>query len=78
MNRSLLTQVLVGMLLLAGCSTKPSNDSQPALFDSKAAAEEAADDFNCTGAHQMGDKWMPCNTHENFPNHGGQMNHHNH
>lgn len=34
-----------------------------ALYPTKAAAEKAAKHFHCTGAHQMGDKWMPCAQH---------------
>ena len=30
----------------------------------KEEAEKAARGFNCTGAHQMGNKWMPCKSHE--------------
>lgn len=35
----------------------------PAMYATKAEAEKAASKFNCTGAHQMGDKWMPCAKH---------------
>ena len=42
-----------------------------AMYDTKAEAEEAAALFNCKGAHQMGAKWMPCNTH----NHGSSAGH---
>ena len=34
-----------------------------AMFATKAEAEAAAKQFNCKGAHQMGDKWMPCASH---------------
>jgi hypothetical protein len=33
------------------------------MYATKAEAEKAASKFNCTGAHQMGDKWMPCDMH---------------
>lgn len=33
------------------------------MYPTKAEAEKAAPKFNCTGAHLMGDKWMPCATH---------------
>ena len=36
----------------------------PALFDTKVEAEQAAKNFSCTGAHEMGNKWMPCDTHK--------------
>jgi hypothetical protein len=35
----------------------------PAVYATKAEAEMAATKFKCTGAHQMGDKWMPCAKH---------------
>ena len=33
------------------------------LFDTKEEAEKAASKFGCIGAHKMGSKWMPCETH---------------
>ena len=36
----------------------------PMLFDTKEQAEKEAYKFGCKGAHQMGDKWMPCNMHQ--------------
>ena len=44
---------------LMGCSSNSVSNSTRALFDTKKEAENAAKDFNCKGAHQMGDKWMP-------------------
>ena len=36
----------------------------PALYSTQAEAEKAAKlHFNCTGAHKMGTKWMPCAKH---------------
>jgi len=36
----------------------------PALYRTQAEAEKAAQlHFNCTGAHKMGDQWMPCAKH---------------
>ena len=40
-----------------------SGSAVPATFATKAEAEKAAKQFHCTGAHQMGDKWMPCDRH---------------
>ena len=40
----------------------------PAFFNSRSEAEKAAKSFNCTGAHKMGNKWMPCATHEAHEN----------
>ena len=33
------------------------------LFKTKSEAENMAKFLNCKGAHKMGDKWMPCNSH---------------
>ena len=33
------------------------------MFPTKAEAEAAASNFDCEGAHQMGDMWMPCSEH---------------
>ncbi len=57
-----------------GCSSNSESNSTRALFDTKAEAEKAAKDFNCTGAHQMDNKWMPCESHgahEERNNHSG-------
>ncbi|MEY2645679.1 MAG: hypothetical protein RLZZ611_2328 [Cyanobacteriota bacterium] len=36
----------------------------PAMYATQAEAEKAAKlHFNCTGAHKMGDQWMPCSQH---------------
>jgi hypothetical protein len=36
----------------------------PAMYATQAEAEKAAKlHFNCTGAHKMGDQWMPCAQH---------------
>ena len=53
----------------------------PALFETKAEAEKASKNFNCTGAHKMGEKWMPCNSHKSHQDnkkHGEHGSHHNH
>ena len=36
---------------------------QKTMFPTRAEAEAAAVDFDCEGAHQMGDMWMPCTEH---------------
>ena len=33
------------------------------LFNTKEEAEKVAPDYGCIGAHQMGNKWMPCKLH---------------
>tara|TARA_Y100001968_G_scaffold217710_1_gene200322 strand:- start:268 stop:516 length:249 start_codon:yes stop_codon:yes gene_type:complete len=49
---------------LMGCSGDSKSNSTRALFDTRKEAENAAKDFNCRGAHRMGDKWMPCKSHD--------------
>tara|TARA_Y100001968_G_scaffold169344_1_gene155071 strand:- start:66 stop:311 length:246 start_codon:yes stop_codon:yes gene_type:complete len=66
--------------LLIGCSDSPQTGIT-ALFETKAEAEKAAKDFNCTGAHKMGDKWMPCKyhgSHENEKKNDTHEEHHHH
>lgn len=47
----------------------------PAMYATKAEAEAAAKKhFNCTGAHQMGNQWMPCAT---YGQSNGQPQHNN-
>ena len=61
-------------LISMGKDPAPSNaGTEPikAMYDTKAEAEKAAALFNCKGAHQMGTKWMPCDTH----NHGSNAGH---
>ncbi|NDF63102.1 MAG: hypothetical protein EB136_09365 [Synechococcaceae bacterium WBB_3_034] len=42
----------------------------PALYATQAEAEKAAKEhFHCTGAHRMGNQWMPCSTHTKHPKH---------
>ena len=49
-----------------GCSNKPVEKEMkmPMLFNTKEEAEKEAYQFDCEGAHQMGDKWMPCRMHK--------------
>tara|TARA_Y100001968_G_scaffold263876_1_gene252589 strand:+ start:1204 stop:1446 length:243 start_codon:yes stop_codon:yes gene_type:complete len=63
--------------LLMGCSTNSESRSSRALFKTRAEAEKAAKDFNCTGAHKMGDRWMPCKSH-NLEKHSKDGGHHHH
>ena len=69
---------------MMGCSTNSESIVTPALFETKSGAEAAAINFNCTGAHQMGDKWMPCKSHtihdkrENHYTHEGNDHHQGH
>ena len=61
-----------------GCSSNSQKNSFPALFDTKLEAEKAAKNFNCTGAHKMGEKWMPCKNHEVPENSGINESHKGH
>ena len=66
---------------LIGCSFNSQTSETPALFETKAEAEKAAKDFNCTGAHKMGEKWMPCKSHvdhESAVKHESQNKHQHH
>ncbi len=66
-------------LSLMGCSSNSESNNTPALFDTRKEAENAAKDFNCMGAHKMGDKWMPCTSHdvhEKGEKHDGHHHHH--
>jgi hypothetical protein len=64
-----LAAALTGALGVAACSALGANAQSnsvavPAMYATKAEAETAAKKhFNCTGAHQMGNQWMPCATH---------------
>ena len=53
-------------ILTFGCTNKPvqKRSEMPTLFDRKEQAEKEAYKFGCEGAHQMGDKWMPCTMHK--------------
>ena len=66
---------------LVGCTSKVE-EKTPALFDTRKEALKAAKSFNCTGAHKMGNKWMPCSTHESHENadkkHKKNKTHHHH
>ena len=71
MNHKLIHSLLLCFYFLTlGCSSPSKEGKVKALFNSRSEAEKAAKEFNCSGAHKMGDKWMPCK------NHG--KNNHNH
>ena len=63
-----------------GCSDNSQTKGTPSLFETKIEAEKAAKDFNCTGAHKMGDKWMPCKSHSAHEDkeHNKSNNEHHH
>ena len=53
-------------ILKFGCSDKPVDKEMkmPMLFDSREQAEKEAYKFGWEGAHQMGNKWMPCSMYK--------------
>ena len=53
-------------ILTLGYSNKPVDKElkMPMLFDTREQAEKEAYKFGCKGAHQMGNKWMPCSMHK--------------
>jgi len=54
--------VILGLLFPVAVSAQQG--SVPALYATQAEAEKAARlHLNCTGAHRMGDQWMPCAQH---------------
>ena len=64
MTRVVVAALLLMGLLAAGASAQQApSKGVPALYPTKAEAEKAAGFFHCTGAHPMGDKWMPCAKH---------------
>tara|TARA_Y100001968_G_scaffold173844_1_gene159234 strand:+ start:105 stop:323 length:219 start_codon:yes stop_codon:yes gene_type:complete len=69
LKRTYLILLICSASLSVGCSTQSQKAATPALFDTKAEAKAAAKDFNCTGAHRMGDKWMPCKKHRDHEHH---------
>tara|TARA_B100000073_G_C23517311_1_gene486368 strand:+ start:348 stop:515 length:168 start_codon:yes stop_codon:yes gene_type:complete len=53
-------------IISLSCSNQPveTEMKMPMLFDTKEKAEKEAYKFDCEGAHQMGEKWMPCKMHK--------------
>ena len=51
------------LTLLLGCSGSVKDGKKQILFETRIEAERMAEDLNCTGAHKMGDMWMPCESH---------------
>ena len=57
-------------ILAVGCNAeREEKQSVPSLFDTKLEAEKAAETFGCSGAHKMGDQWMPCEKHGGHGHH---------
>ncbi len=65
-NSISLVPFLSMIILTLGCSNKPAEKEMkmPMLFDTREQAEKEAYKFGCKGAHQMGNKWTPCNMHK--------------
>jgi hypothetical protein len=64
MKRLLLRALATAALTsLVGCTQQNTAGEAPGMYATKAEAEKAATKFNCTGAHQMGEQWMPCDAH---------------
>lgn len=40
------------------------------MYPTREEAEAAAPQFGCEGAHQMGEQWMPCASHDQGGQHG--------
>lgn len=60
-----LAALAVGSPIGAWANPKPHHgEAVPALYATQAEAEQAAKKhFHCTGAHRMGNQWMPCSSH---------------
>ena len=43
--------------------SESNSEQRNMLFENKTEAENMAKTLGCNGAHKMGDKWMPCNSH---------------
>ena len=63
---------------LIECSNNSHTSGTLAIFETKLEAEKAAKSFNCTGAHKMGEKWMPCKSHEAREDSGKHESHNGH
>ena len=62
--QGLLGAVGLAVLPLLGGGALANTTAVPAVYATKAEAETAARKyFNCTGAHPMGNQWMPCAKH---------------
>ena len=57
-------QLVCGLLLTSAIPEPAGAEGVPALYPTREAAEKVAKaHFNCSGAHRMGDQWMPCEKH---------------
>jgi hypothetical protein len=72
MTRSLLLLAVAAMgaplVAAAAPASSAADKGVPALYATRAEAETAAKlHFHCTGAHKMGNQWMPCADHSGSP-----------
>ena len=44
-------------------NSESNSNQRSLLFNTREEAENMAKTLNCDGAHKMGKKWMPCNSH---------------
>ncbi len=74
--------IMLASVSLISCAKGSKENRIPMLYNSQSEAEKASVHFNCTGAHKMGDKWMPCKIHKvhekDKKESGYGHNHHNH
>ena len=67
MRRSRLLLLLPALLsspAIVRANPSSGSGAVPALYATKAEAEKAGRlHFNCTGAHRIGQQWMPCAQH---------------
>ena len=76
MTRTLLLLAAAALAGPAAAGAAPANPATgstgkggvPALYATRAEAETAAKlHFHCSGAHKMGNQWMPCAAHGEAP-----------
>lgn len=59
--------LISGAVLPSMAAAEQTGHGAHSLYATKAEAEAAAKQLHCTGAHQMGDQWMPCAMHPAAP-----------
>ena len=69
MKQLLLIALASACLTSAARAQHANQGAVPAMYATQAEAEKAASKFNCSGAHQMGDLWMPCSSHGDAKTH---------
>ncbi|MBU6251154.1 MAG: hypothetical protein KGO47_08325 [Cyanobacteria bacterium REEB417] len=69
MKRLILIAIATACWPVVATAQHAPQGAVPAMYPTKAEAEKAASRFNCTGAHQMGNHWMPCAQHGDAKSH---------